>query len=236
MGGMYPDMCTVGEDVVQVKTQSSKEDREKRGWTQLGVDGFVYPGLVSVYTSAQDMVGAMDIGPSSSDPNLFGLSGLPDLSWLLGPPDLFGLSSLFGPCPSVSSDLLGLFGLFGRPDPYGLSDRSSLFSQLTCDKGPSSCSSHYENAFDIVNKELARVDAESLFDNVVASHSVLVAQVEKDIIASFEQKLSIERLRHVTEDHLQNIMSDKVEIAHEKERISKLRELAENEEKEIKRV
>jgi len=56
-------MCTVGEDVVQVKAQSSKEDREKRGWTQLGVDGFVYPGLVSVYTSAQDMVGAMDIGP-----------------------------------------------------------------------------------------------------------------------------------------------------------------------------
>ena len=53
MGGMYPDTCTVGEDVVQVKAQSSKEDREKRGWTQLGVDGCVYLGPVSVYTSAQ---------------------------------------------------------------------------------------------------------------------------------------------------------------------------------------
>ena len=49
------------------------------------------------------------------------------------------------------------------------------------------------DAFDRVNGELARVDAESLADNAVASHSVLVAQVEKDIIASFEQKLSIER-------------------------------------------
>ncbi|BAT94230.1 hypothetical protein LR48_Vigan02g210300 [Vigna angularis] len=49
------------------------------------------------------------------------------------------------------------------------------------------------DAFDIVNRELARVEAESLADNAVASHSVLVAQVEKDINASFEQKLSIER-------------------------------------------
>ncbi|WVY96822.1 hypothetical protein V8G54_028973 [Vigna mungo] len=47
--------------------------------------------------------------------------------------------------------------------------------------------------FDIANRELARVEAESLADNAVASHSVLVAQVEKDINASFEQKLSIER-------------------------------------------
>jgi len=49
---MYPDTCTAKEDIVQVKAQSSKEDREKRGWTQLGVDGCVYPDLVSVYTSA----------------------------------------------------------------------------------------------------------------------------------------------------------------------------------------
>jgi len=50
---MYLDTCIAGEDVAQVKAQLSKEDREKRGWTQLGVDGCVYPGLVSVYTLAQ---------------------------------------------------------------------------------------------------------------------------------------------------------------------------------------
>jgi len=138
------------------------------------------------------------------------------------------------------------------------------------------------DSFDIVNEELARIEAESMAGNAVASHRALVAQVEKDITASFEQKLSIERekinvveriakevtcelerlraeredrislikeqavieservdfssLRHEAEDHLQNLMSDKIEIAYEKDRISKLRELAESEKKEIKRL
>ncbi|TKY51312.1 hypothetical protein E2542_SST22823 [Spatholobus suberectus] len=49
------------------------------------------------------------------------------------------------------------------------------------------------DAFDIVNEELVRIEAESMAENAVASHSALVAQVEKDINAYFEQKLSIER-------------------------------------------
>ncbi|KAH1139734.1 hypothetical protein GYH30_028894 [Glycine max] len=49
------------------------------------------------------------------------------------------------------------------------------------------------DAFDIVNEELACFESESMDENAVASHSALVAQVEKDINASLEQKLSIER-------------------------------------------
>ncbi|KAL9317582.1 hypothetical protein ACSQ67_014099 [Phaseolus vulgaris] len=49
------------------------------------------------------------------------------------------------------------------------------------------------DAFDIVNEELPRIEAESMADKAVAFHRALVAQVEKDINASFEQKLSIER-------------------------------------------
>jgi len=49
MGEMYPDTCTAGEDVVQIKMHLSKEDREKKGWTQLVVDGRVHPGPVFVY-------------------------------------------------------------------------------------------------------------------------------------------------------------------------------------------
>ncbi|XP_029126404.1 uncharacterized protein LOC109795053 isoform X2 [Cajanus cajan] len=49
------------------------------------------------------------------------------------------------------------------------------------------------DAFDVINEELARIEAETLAENAVASHSALVAQIEKDINASFEEKLSIER-------------------------------------------
>ncbi|KAJ1399222.1 hypothetical protein SESBI_30499 [Sesbania bispinosa] len=49
------------------------------------------------------------------------------------------------------------------------------------------------DASDIVSEELARIEAESIAENAVAAHSALVAQVEKDINASFEQELFIER-------------------------------------------
>uniref|UniRef100_A0A5B7BY05 Putative GPI-anchored adhesin-like protein PGA55 isoform X1 n=1 Tax=Davidia involucrata TaxID=16924 RepID=A0A5B7BY05_DAVIN len=48
-------------------------------------------------------------------------------------------------------------------------------------------------ASDIVSEELARIEAESMAENAVAAHSALVAQVEKDVNASFEKELSIER-------------------------------------------
>ncbi|XP_014514023.1 uncharacterized protein LOC106772249 isoform X2 [Vigna radiata var. radiata] len=48
-------------------------------------------------------------------------------------------------------------------------------------------------ASEIVSEELARIEAESIAENAVAAHSALVAQVEKDINASFEQELLLER-------------------------------------------
>ncbi|XP_019430634.1 PREDICTED: uncharacterized protein LOC109337971 isoform X1 [Lupinus angustifolius] len=49
------------------------------------------------------------------------------------------------------------------------------------------------DASDIVSEELERIEAESVAENAVAAHSALVAQVEKDINASFERELLIER-------------------------------------------
>ncbi|XP_027358690.1 uncharacterized protein LOC113867512 isoform X2 [Abrus precatorius] len=49
------------------------------------------------------------------------------------------------------------------------------------------------DASDLVSEELERIEAESIAENAVAAHSALVAQVEKDINASFEQELFIER-------------------------------------------
>lgn len=46
---------------------------------------------------------------------------------------------------------------------------------------------------DIVSEELARIEAESMAENAVAAHSALVAQVEKDVNASFEKELLLER-------------------------------------------
>ena len=63
---------------------------------------------------------------------------------------------------------------------------------------------------------------------------------EKDRISLIKEKAVIESernafswLRHEVEDQLQNLISDKVKIAYEKDKISKLQELAEVQNKEI---
>ncbi|GMH28122.1 hypothetical protein Nepgr_029965 [Nepenthes gracilis] len=48
-------------------------------------------------------------------------------------------------------------------------------------------------AADMVSEELARIEAESMAENAVAAHNALVAEVEKDVNASFEKELLIER-------------------------------------------
>ncbi|CAH8365037.1 unnamed protein product [Eruca vesicaria subsp. sativa] len=48
-------------------------------------------------------------------------------------------------------------------------------------------------ASDIVSEELARIEAESMAEKAVSAHNALVAEVEKDVNASFEKELSIER-------------------------------------------
>ncbi|KAL2527319.1 S-layer-like proteiny domain [Abeliophyllum distichum] len=45
----------------------------------------------------------------------------------------------------------------------------------------------------IVSEELARIEAESMAEKAVSAHSALVAQVEKDMNASYEQELYMER-------------------------------------------
>ncbi|KAL2542068.1 S-layer-like proteiny domain [Abeliophyllum distichum] len=45
----------------------------------------------------------------------------------------------------------------------------------------------------IISEELARIEAESMAEKAVAAHGALVAQVEKDLNASFEKELFLER-------------------------------------------
>ena len=49
------------------------------------------------------------------------------------------------------------------------------------------------DASDLVSEELARIEAESMAENAVSAHNALVAQVEKDVNASFEKELLMER-------------------------------------------
>ncbi|KAK6117634.1 hypothetical protein DH2020_048596 [Rehmannia glutinosa] len=113
----------------------------------------------------------------------------------------------------------------------------------------------------IVSEELARIEAESMAEKAVTAHSVLVAQVEKDLNASKkrsgeikvceeEESLSLmkeraavdsemevlSKLRREVEEQLQTLMSDKLEISYEKERMNKLRRDAETENQEITRL
>ncbi|KAK2653890.1 hypothetical protein Ddye_013746 [Dipteronia dyeriana] len=97
-------------------------------------------------------------------------------------------------------------------------------------------------ASDIVNEELARIEAESAAENAVSVHSALVAEVEKDINASFEKELSmerekidavekmaeearqeLERLRAEREGDKLSLMKERVAIESEMEILSKLR-------------
>ncbi|KAJ3706759.1 hypothetical protein LUZ61_010464 [Rhynchospora tenuis] len=47
--------------------------------------------------------------------------------------------------------------------------------------------------YEIVNEELARIEAEALAESAVNAHTALVAQVEKDLNAAYEQDLAKER-------------------------------------------
>ncbi|XVF50840.1 hypothetical protein PTKIN_Ptkin04bG0136200 [Pterospermum kingtungense] len=46
---------------------------------------------------------------------------------------------------------------------------------------------------DLVNEELARIEAETVAENAVSAHNALVAQVEKEVNDSFEKELLMER-------------------------------------------
>ncbi|PPR84443.1 hypothetical protein GOBAR_AA36268 [Gossypium barbadense] len=97
-------------------------------------------------------------------------------------------------------------------------------------------------AFDLVNEELARIEAESMAEKAVSAHNALVAEVEKDVNASFEKELLIEkekidavekmaeetmheleRLRAEREAQNMALMKDRAAIDSEMEVLSRLR-------------
>ncbi|EOY23222.1 Chloroplast thylakoid membrane, putative isoform 2 [Theobroma cacao] len=97
-------------------------------------------------------------------------------------------------------------------------------------------------ASDLVSEEFARIEAESMAENAVSAHTALVAQVEKDVNASFEKELlmerekidavekmaeeakrELERLRSQREEENIALMKDRAAIDSEMEVLSRLR-------------
>ncbi|CAA2981609.1 uncharacterized protein LOC111402992 isoform X1 [Olea europaea subsp. europaea] len=94
----------------------------------------------------------------------------------------------------------------------------------------------------IVSEELARIEAETMAEKAVAAHSTLVAQVEKDLNASYEQELflerekinaveklaeearrELERMRAERENESLTLMKEQAAVDSEMEVLSKLR-------------
>ncbi|CAA2977696.1 uncharacterized protein LOC111390807 isoform X2 [Olea europaea subsp. europaea] len=94
----------------------------------------------------------------------------------------------------------------------------------------------------IVSEELARIEAESMAEKAVAAHSALVSQIEKDLNASYEQELflerekikaveklaeearrELERLRAEREEENLALMKERAAVDSEMEVLSKLR-------------
>lgn len=81
----------------------------------------------------------------------------------------------------------------------------------------------------IVSEELARIEAESMAENAVSVHNALVAQVEKDLNASFEKELSLERekinaVEKLAEEARREV--EKLRAAREEENLSLMKEHA----------
>ncbi|XP_010482601.1 PREDICTED: uncharacterized protein LOC104761250 isoform X1 [Camelina sativa] len=86
------------------------------------------------------------------------------------------------------------------------------------------------DAFEVVGEELARIEAEAMAENVVSAHNALVAQVEKDINASFEKELlrekelvdAVEKMAEEAKSELARLRVEKEEetLALERERTS----------------
>ncbi|EOA12955.1 hypothetical protein CARUB_v10025937mg [Capsella rubella] len=86
------------------------------------------------------------------------------------------------------------------------------------------------DALEVVGEELARIQADAMAENVVSTHNALVAQVEKDINASFEKELlrekeivdAVEKMAEEAKSELARIRVEKEEetLALERERTS----------------
>jgi len=97
-------------------------------------------------------------------------------------------------------------------------------------------------AADVVNEELARIEAESIAEKAVAAHNELIAEVENTINASFEKELmmerekidtvqkmadearkEVERLRREREEENIALMKERAAIESEMEFLNKIR-------------
>lgn len=84
-------------------------------------------------------------------------------------------------------------------------------------------------AADVVSEELARIEAESIADKAVATHNALVAEVEKDINASFEMELLMEKekidaVQKMAEEAMQEV--ERLRAEREEKNLSLLKERA----------
>lgn len=85
------------------------------------------------------------------------------------------------------------------------------------------------DAAELVSEELARIEAESLADTAVATHAALEAQVQKDLNASFEKELQLEREKIEAAERLaEDVRSEleRIKGEREEERYSLLKERA----------
>ncbi|KAL1226201.1 hypothetical protein V5N11_010044 [Cardamine amara subsp. amara] len=113
-------------------------------------------------------------------------------------------------------------------------------------KGQAAIALSSGEASDIVSEELARIEAESMAEKAVSAHNALVAEVEKDVNASFEKELSIERekieaiekmaelakseleqLREKREEENRALVKERAAVESEMEVLSRLRREAE---------
>lgn len=81
----------------------------------------------------------------------------------------------------------------------------------------------------IVSEELARIEAEAMAEKAVAAHSALVAQVEENLNANYEQELSLEREKiNAIEKMAEEARSEveKLRAAREEEKLSLMKERA----------
>lgn len=84
-------------------------------------------------------------------------------------------------------------------------------------------------ASDIVGEELARIEAESMAEKAVTAHNSLIAEVEKDVNASYEKELSLERekidaVEKLAEEARQEL--ERLKVEREEENLALLKERA----------
>ncbi|XP_021826905.1 uncharacterized protein LOC110767628 isoform X1 [Prunus avium] len=92
-------------------------------------------------------------------------------------------------CPALVADLSGEQGIITLAFGY-----TRLFQpDKPVTKAQAAIALATGEYSDLVSEELARIEAESIAENAVDAHNALVAEVEKDVNASFQKDLSIER-------------------------------------------